>query len=232
MNKSVLLFTILLSVFTFAAAEEQTTEPTDVSSEINSEIKANSTSNRMNKNYTVTGEILGVGPSGVYGQGIQFGFFLDESSLITIEINGGKNSIDEGFLFTWGDSLHQEGYSVGAHYKRFVGNSFYLKGGGDYRTIKRKYTDEFWFSSDESTREFSGESVAVALALGNQWQMENFTIGCDWFGLELPVASRVYNVRYSANATEYDRKDNREDMNRLVKGVGYTALRFYMGASF
>jgi hypothetical protein len=233
MKKWALLVSILLSSFAFAADEVTTSPVTEPDTQPTSELRLNSTKNRANKNFMVTGEVLGIGPSGVYAQGLNLGMFLNDSSLLLLELNGGKNNVSHGFLFTWGDSISQEGYSVGVHYKKFTGNSFYVKFGGDYRSIDYSYTDEFWFSSGSgSNRQFTGESLAAAFAFGNQWQMENFTIGCDWFGLEVPIASKVNNIRYDATASSYDRKDNREDIRRYVTGVGYTLLRFYLGASF
>lgn len=234
MKKWVLLVSMLLSSFVFAAADEVTTTPVvDPSSQATSEVRLNSTMNRKNKNFTVTGEVLGLGPSGVYGQGLNLGMFLSDSSVLLLELNGGKNVISHGFLFTWGDSVTQEGYSVGVHYKKFTGNSFYVKFGGDYRSIDHNYTDENWFTGGNgANRQFTGESLAAAFAFGNQWQMDNFTIGCDWFGVELPVASRVKNKRVSAGASQYAYDDNRDDIRRYVTSTGFTLLRFYLGASF
>ena len=234
MKKWALLVSILLSSFAFAADEVTTAPAVESETQPTSELRLNSTKNRANKKFTVSGEVLGIGPSGVYGQGVNLGMFLNDSSVLLVELNGGKNIVSHGFLLTWGDSVTQEGYSVGVHYKKFTGNSFYVKFGGDYRSIDHNYTNENWLFSNGSgaTRQFTGESLAAAFAFGNQWQMENFTIGCDWFGLEVPLASKVKNVRYDANASDFDRKDNREDIRRYVTGVGYTLLRFYLGASF
>jgi hypothetical protein len=227
----IIFSSIVVSALALASTDNQNAE-NQSSAQVPVEIKSTSTMNRADKNFTFTGEVLGIGPSGVYGQGLNFGYFINSSTILSLEFNGGKNSTSHGYLFTWGDSLSQEGYSAGIHLKKFVSNSLYLKGGADHRSFKYKYINDFWFSNDESQREFTGESTAVAFAIGNQWQMANFTLGCDWFGLELPVMSKVRNERFSANSTDYDRRDNERDIERYITGLGYTALRFYLGASF
>lgn len=224
---------LVASSFAFAANEEQ--ELNSSTNTINTEIRRkNSAANRIDKNFTVTGEIVGMGPSGVIGQGLNIGFFINEYSLIQIDIHGGKN-VDRDTLWSWGyDRETKEGFSIGAHYKGFVSNSFYFKGGFDYRSVDYEYVDDLWYTTnnDYITRSFSGESTTIGLSLGNQWQFGVFTLGCDWFGFQLPISSRVYDEKYSSNATTYDRRENKRDMKRYVTETSYTLTRFYLGASF
>jgi hypothetical protein len=228
MKKIILVMTTILSLSAFAETEAPTNNEVEVP-------RKTSLENRGDKSWFFTFEPIGLGPSGVFAQGLNLGLFLSDRSLLQVELNDGHNYLHDDFLFDWGDKTVMDGFSAGVYLKRFVSNSFYTKGGIDYRTIDYKHTDDnniFGLSNNPDTiRSFSGESGAVSLAIGNQWQMQNFTIGCDWFGVELPFASRVYNVSYS-NADESTRRDNRADFRRYVTSVNYTFTRLYFGASF
>ncbi len=220
-----LICLILLSQIAFAAEEVvQTTGEKPV--------KLKSADNRKGKNFMITAELVGQGPSGTYGQGLNLGYFFTPDSLLVLELNGGHSSTGDGFLFSFDGQTNKTGYSVGIISKNFVGNSFYLKGGLAYRTLDYEYIDKDWLAGGKSTRSFKGDSTSISLGLGNQWQAAGFTIGVDWVGLELPINSRVYDVNYSANASANDRNRNREDIVTYVTGVGVTLLRLSMGASF
>ncbi len=235
MKNLFLLFTLSFCSVAFA-------EATNLMSSNTEEIRSSSTRNRLNKNWMTTGSIMAMGPAGTAGVGVNIGFFLTENSLLQIEISGGEtNENDDDFIFdTWKEKTVKKGYAAGLHYKYFTGNSFYIKAGANYRSFSFSETDTYtpWmiFGSPQepivASRSFKGESVAAALGLGNQWQFENFTLGCNWFEVSLPISSRIYDEELSANSTETDRKRNRDDKRLYVTGVGFTALNFYLGASF
>lgn len=225
----VLIASILLSQLAFSAPIE-TTETTET-------LKISSKDIRAKKRFMVAGEVIGQGPSGAYGQGVNFGILFNDRSMLTIELNGGRSSIGESSdsdgNYLWDGQEIKSGYSFGVGYKHFLANSFYIKTGLDLRTFQYKYVNTPWNSSSAATsRKFSGDSAAVSFSVGNQWQYDYFTMGCDWFGLEAPFVSRIYDVSYSSNTTGADREDHRRDMNRYVTGLGATFLRFYLGATF
>ncbi len=227
MKSLALLVTVALSAMAFAQEQTSTLD-------VKKEMKISSAQNRVGKNVQTTAEIVGIGPSGVAGGGLNVGFFLSPDSILQLELHGGKTKND-GVWISWDedDVLTKEGFSAGLNLKYFPGNSFYIKGGANYRQFKLKETTGMWFSNDVVTREFKGESVALGFSVGNQWQFGNFTLGCDWFGVQVPVSSRVYDESYVGDTAYswYD-DDNKEDQERYVTGTGFTLLRFFLGASF
>ncbi len=107
---------------------------------------------------------------------------------------------------------------MGLHYKEFVGNSFYWKGGLDYRQteyIENHVTDE---------AHIKGNSWALSIVIGNQWQWENFTLGCDWIGFSKPFGTTIAEA--SGNIESFSAEDLyfRDDVLQFG--------RFYVGYSF
>lgn len=225
MKSFVLIFVSVLSFSAWSTDEPAPKENIEAP-------KPTSADNRKDKSFVITGEIIGQGPSGSNAQGLNLGYYITPNSLLMLELNGGHSSVGDGFFFGFDGQTNKTGYSVGILSKNFIGNSFYLKGGITFRTLDYEYIDKDWLAGGKTRRGFSGDSTALSFAFGSQWQRSNFTIGCDWFGLEAPVLTRVYDQWYSANATANDRNRNREDIVTYVTGVGLTFTRFYVGASF
>jgi hypothetical protein len=93
--------------------------------------------------------------------------------------------------------------------KRFYGNSFYVQVELTYLQFEEV---TFTYSPlGDLKRKYSG--IGSNIRIGNQWQWESFTIGCDWFGI--------------GSIKELSRD---EGLN--TKPFTVTALNFYMGASF
>jgi len=177
---------------------------------------------RMNKNYQVAWQPLGVNPAGTPGSALSAGFFIDRQSMILAEVS--QSSITYSFLGT----REIESTTAGIHYKRFLGNSFYVRGGVDYRKVDFKDVSDYsiWTSSTNSTMSFTGESLAASLVIGNQWQWDTFTLGCDWIGVTAPFTSQVRNEKYEGNPDLDGHK------SRYVKSTVAQGLRLYLGASF
>lgn len=191
---------------------------------------------RVDKKYQVVAQLTGVGPSLTGGQGIQAGYHLERNKLVLVEFTSGSltstaTASSSLSTDTSGSKYDIKSQSFGVHYKQFTGNSFYWRAGADYRTLKYKYT----FSSTgfaDDTRDFDGTSLAANFQIGNQWQWQNFTLGCDWIGYALPLTSQVSNDKVVSSTPTYDRDRLNEDSKLLVKNGHITLLRFYLGASF
>ncbi|MNT16573.1 hypothetical protein D3C72_1516840 [compost metagenome] len=124
----------------------------------------------------------------------------------------------------------REGTTVGAYVKKFVSNSFYAKGGAEYTKVKYD-NDYLWnFSGNSDAYGFEANVLSAGLVIGNQWQWENFTLGCDWIGLTLPVSHEVTSEYSDSYALA--KKYNKEDQETLLENASATVLRFYVGASF
>jgi hypothetical protein len=185
--------------------------------------------NRLGKTFTATVQLWGAGPTSALTQGLAAGYFLDRNTILSLEVtNNGSNSHFQG------SGYDLEATSVGLHLKRFVGNSFYLKLGIDQRQVKSKYNWNYSseFSEASEVREFEGQSTAASFAIGNQWQWSGFTMGCDWFGLVLPISSQITREYLSSSTKDYDRSRLKESEDQQLKNTIAQGLRFYLGASF
>lgn len=184
---------------------------------------------RIDKSFTLNYIAFGIGPSRSGSIGGTFGFFLDRNSEIDIEvINGRPYTYD----FSFASNYDIKTNSFGVHYKRFVGNSFYYRGGIDYRNVDYSHIsyDIFTPSTILSREIFKGSSITATFLIGNQWQWENFTLGCDWFGIALPVTSQVDSE--SVSGTSPSQKNLKDEEENFLKKETSTSLRFYLGASF
>lgn len=184
--------------------------------------------NRMNKNFSLTYMAFGVGPNRSGSIGGTVSLFLNRNSLIDFEYVNGRPLYTNWFSWSEYDVRTS---SYGIHYKQFTGNSFYFRVGADYRTVKYKYTSRDIFTDEiNSISRFEGDSVTATVLIGNQWQWENFTLGCDWIGIALPVTTTISSE--SVTGISPDSRYMKEDQDWLVKNPASIGLRFYLGASF
>lgn len=191
-------------------------------------IRNSSEHNRMNKNYSVTYMAFGVGPSRSASVGLTLGVFLDRNSEIDLEfIRGIPTYLN---WYSWSE-YDIKTSSVGLHYKHFVGNSFYFRVGADYRKVDYRYTSrDIITNAVDSENKFTGDSIAATILIGNQWQWDNFTLGCDWIGAALPLTSNVNTE--SLSGPNPNSRYLKEDQDWLLKNGITMALRFYLGATF
>ncbi len=82
-----------------------------------------------------------------------------------------------------GSSKGQESQdNISLQYKHYFGNSFYLA--GDIFYLRTREDTNGFFGDIFNLHEYASySSMGSSLRLGNQWTWENFTLGCDWFGL-------------------------------------------------
>lgn len=169
-------------------------------------------------------------------------YFIDRNSLILAEI---ISASDNGASVNTSDSFSKdlntfkvESKSVGIHYKQFSGNSFYFKTGLDYNSIQTRYSFSYTSTitptfQSHVDRIVEGDSISAALSIGNQWQWDNFNIGCDWFGLSLPISSNTNRKSVTTTFTDgYDQAQADADEKDYLKSTQINLLRFYLGASF
>jgi hypothetical protein len=176
--------------------------------------------------------LFGVGPSISSTQGVEVGYFLDRKSLVLVQFTKGTLSSNANVSLGGslnGSNLDLKTTSIGAHFKRPVGNSFYYRGGVDLRQAQFSYT---YNGTTTDSYSWKGSSVALNFQIGNQWQWSNFTLGCDWIGLSLPLTKSIYEETYSPSSPTYYRDWAAHDQDLIVKGTHINLLRFYLGASF
>lgn len=219
--KSAFFVALLTSTLSFADNVQVVDAPKTV-------FRDSSEFNRMNKNFSLTYMAFGVGPSRSGSIGVTLGVFLDRNSQIDLELISGRPAYTN--WFSWSE-YEIKTSSAGLHFKHFVGNSFYFRVGADYRKVDYRYTyRDILTNNILSENKFEGDSVTATIVIGNQWQWETFTLGCDWFGYALPVTSTIKSE--SISGSKPDTRYQKEDQDWLLKNNTAIALRFYLGASF
>lgn len=188
--------------------------------------KVTSQSAREDKKFTATYQVVGIGPSSTFASGIAVGFFLEPDWIIMLEGTRGR----EATVFDFFDDTDVQSTSIGVHAKNFAGNSFYYRFGVDYRDIEYQYTDNFLTTT---RRTFDSQSWAVSFNIGNQWQFKNFTLGCDWVGVTLPLSKKYSNESVTTTGSlAYEQQENEDAKDDLTERTQINLLRFYLGASF
>lgn len=170
-----------------------------------------------------------------YSAGLTGAYFLNSRSLIQVEYLSSNNS--SSFLSSTYETKHK---TISAYYKRFAGNSFYWKTGLDYSQLRYTDTYDYWYSVGNVRRELEGNLVTASFVIGNQWQWDTFTLGCDWIGVSLPVtsdttkkmATRIEDGDVITEPDDYDKRRLDDDEKQAFKEVRLQALRFYLGFSF
>lgn len=178
---------------------------------------------RLNKTWLVDVQLTGIGPSYATNRGLSAGYFLNRNMLLVVEAMGG--SLDSADSFSFLSSVEIKGRSAGAHFKHFVGNSFYYRIGLDWRQEKYNYTDLL----SPGTASFETSSLGITFNIGNQWQWKNFNLGCDWVGITTPISKSIKNEVYTGSLSSAIIQDDQEI---LTDDASLNLLRFYLGASF
>jgi hypothetical protein len=185
--------------------------------------------NRADKRFMVTGQLVGYGPSAASTIGANIGYYINPNFVVLVE--GMKNIYPDAEDFNsikYDKRDSSEGGSYGAHLKFFLGNSFYVRGGVDQREFRYRYNDDTAGNSSG----FDSKSLAVSASIGNQWQWENFTLGCDWLGIVRPITTTFTNEYVDQASAGSIARSKFQEQRDLVRGKEPIFLRFYLGASF
>lgn len=77
------------------------------------------------------------------------------------------------------------------------------------------------------------KSAVLDLAIGNKWQWSNFTLGCDWIGVMVPIAqiSKKDDLTDDGSLSRSD-QNHKDTANELAKVTNLQFLRFYLGVAF
>jgi hypothetical protein len=226
-----ILTTLLLSLFSLQVLAAQSDSNLKIVDEPQSDViyRDSSAFNRLQKNFSINYMAFGFGPNPAGSVGLNFGFFLDRNSLIDFEYTAGRPLNYVNWKYSEYDVNAR---SYGVHYKLFTGNSFYVRGGVDYRMVDYLYkTRDFSTSIENSRSAFKGSSLNATFLIGNQWQWENFTLGCDWIGLTVPLSTQIDSESFTTTST-YTSSTLKDDQDYYLKRQVTMGLRFYLGATF
>lgn len=226
------LFFCLLSLKSFAQKAEEVDYEVVPSKQIIFE--NSSTYHRINQKYEIGALFPAMGPGPFMTTGLYGNYRIDRNSSLIFEAAVGNRPFN--YIWMSNSTYDVEQKSFGLYYKRFIGNTFYWRLGTDYRTVSysHKYHSEFSTTLDNNS-DFKGYAVMGTFQIGNQWQWENVTLGCDWVGYSLPLSTKVSEENISAGNPadlENERKNLKENQDILLKKSDPTALRLYLGWAF
>lgn len=197
-----------------------------------------SEANRLRKKLTIAANLLGVGPGLSKNQGLSVGYQLTPDSLIIGEFHNSDGyewrsyTSSNGIVTTSGASRTQH-QGIGVHYKQFTSNSFYFRTGLDIMDMSYRYNRISASGADSSYDSKFNANVGYAnFTIGNQWQWDNLTVGCDWVGLVAPIFSKLNGRSITGSPDTYDISNFEDDIGLYTQNSTLLALRFYIGASF
>jgi hypothetical protein len=180
--------------------------------------------NREGKSVLLTATPIGLGPVTLVSQGLSAGLYVNPDAIVQLD-----------FLANADDDYDGSNYdtkirSLGLFFKQFLGNSFYIKPGFEYRWIHHSYN---YSGLNSESWGFKANTLGVSLAIGNQWQFRGFTMGCDWFGVS-QTFTRDTTEEYYVNApsSTYAQRQLEEDKDDYIDRVNFKFVHFYLGASF
>ena len=181
---------------------------------------------------------FGIGPNQIYGSTLSAAYFLERNKQLLLEVRQGKDigprSMTQSvsnFAIVYSPQVTMKQLSL--HFKHFLGNSFYYRVGGDYNQVDYNYDLSKSYNGAGLSSSFSGDSLLANITIGNQWQWENFNLGCDWVGYAMPLMSRVSNQSAPLRAdADYEQKSFETDKKYYLSDSTAILLRFYLGASF
>ena len=144
---------------------------------------------------------------------VSLGYFINPDSILNLRysvLNSGRD-----------DKAAQRMRAVTLGYRHFFGNSFNIMPTVYYRRNTSDYKNEGSFIVFGPSN-LIYEDVGIGFRLGNEWQWENFTMGCDWFGINRTLVELNYKQQAVGLIDDI----------ALEKSVTLTLLSFYIGYSF
>lgn len=196
-----------------------------------------STALRANKKFMITTSLLGYDYSGKPLE-TSAGYFMNPDIVLGVRHQRIFSPLSP-ISFT--DHPFFEASSIAFFGKKFFGNSFNVSGGVFYGTVEK---NSFVYESPAGTKECQNylcesklrySEIRSFLAIGNQWQWEYFTLGCDWLGLNSPPIYQIVSkneVRKVGKLTGEDLGESSAEKPPIDKRMTGRMLVLYMGVSF
>ncbi len=192
-------------------------------------VSLTSEKNRLNKDVSV---VAGLGfrtPFAMSDRGLTASSFLSESSLLSVYYSRLEGS--EVGVSIRSATTELSGNAVGASYKIFLSNSFYIDSGIEYLRVKGSLVRDYAFVGDEPGIDEplgSYQNYSAFAQVGNQWQWRYFTLGVGWLGVYLPlsVSKDFKDIPLGLESV------GSRAFKKSASAVGGSFLKFYLGWSF
>ena len=170
--------------------------------------------------------------SKVSGSELGLEYYLDRNKAVQLELFTGRAVFADTINEIFGDKSRTEASGVILSYKHYTGNSFFIRGGIDYKQhdyyrLERDFFDKTVIGETS----FAAESVGLIVSIGNQWQIENLTLGFDWIGFSAPIYTRLGTIKNTFAESDYHTKYFKDDQNTYVKKTSAFAMA-RIGISF
>ncbi len=184
---------------------------------------------RLDKKFSVLLEST-AGNAGA--SGASMGYYIDRKSQVLLVLQSQSAGLGRAFASSilTGNKDSLSGYSIGAQYKYFFGNSFFVRGGAEHRELffTRKYSGSFFSSGTSTDRStFNGSSTSANISIGNTWQWQHLTLGFDWLRYNAPISSRINREDILAE----DKIPMEREKEYYLKSDWF-ASNFHVGVSF
>ena len=187
------------------------------------DIIGDSAANREGKRFTVNAALIGY-QFRSSATSIELGYHLSPNSILTLQysdLSGSGYDDDEEDEADEVWERNGKGHSISAGLKQFVSNSFYVKPElyGRTQDIVHSTTSSYDYQTDKYTltdKEVGSiRDIGASVRIGNQWQWENFTMGCDWVGFARSLTTLEESGKITSN-----------ELSNI------SLLNFYLGATF
>ncbi len=179
--------------------------------------------NRGDKTWSLVAQPLGIFSTVVSGIGLTPGYYYKSDTLFELDHVFGEVNL----LF-----FSVYGQQTTARIKKFWGNSFYTNAGIGSRTIGIKDNLKDLTGTKDVILDVNSSALGLDFQIGNRWQFEMFSIGCDWIGAFVPLTKINDKTTFPSDADTKERKDAENIFNGLAKTTTLHALRFYLGVSW
>lgn len=213
--KKYLIVFLVCSKFAFSADQQ----PASASNGQNEGPQASPTStndqsqlsaeNRKELKYQTTLSFIGADYSGFRSNfTLGVGYFIDDNDLINLRYTFQNSSGAEQSRSS--NDFPEKTRAIALGDRHFFGNSF--------NTLGSLYWKDHSKFDRANGRTYYFKDYGLGIRLGNEWQWKNFTMGCDWFGLN----HSLVKVADSFPATSFG----------LDRELTFSFLNFYLGYSF
>ena len=177
--------------------------------------------NREGKHAYAAYEVIGLTMMPVGG--LRLGYFINPNLVAEVSYLTGSAKIG---------SYESKKALMEAKAKYFLGETFYVDGGLAHESWDVKYS-VLKSGTLLETSSLSGKvaNTGIDLHIGNQWQWDGFTLGCDWAGYFLNLSTST-SYGSGSGLDEEDQKSEEAKVKKSLGGSSAHLLRFYIGWSF